>query len=55
MIPSTMRMRALRQHMQIEVAVAGLTPPRPAPIAAKLREIFAVIEVDLTTELASAA
>ncbi|PQM28020.1 hypothetical protein CVO77_05690 [Sphingopyxis lindanitolerans] len=44
-IPSTMRMRHLRQHMHIEVAVAGLDPAHAAILAAKLGEMFAVIEV----------
>lgn len=47
MVPSMLRMRMLRQHMRVEVAVAGLTAAQAAVIAAKLGEIFAVIEVEL--------
>lgn len=55
MIPSTMRMRMLRQHMRVEVTVDGLTAAQAAVIAAKLGEMFAVIEVELAAELAAAA
>lgn len=43
-IPSAMRMEALRPHIRIDVAVAGLTASQANVIAAKLGEIFAVIE-----------
>ncbi len=55
MIPSMMRMRMLRQHMRVEVTVGGLDAAQAAVIAAKLGEMFAVIEVELAAELAAAA
>lgn len=55
MVPSAMRMRMLRQHMRIDVTIGGLDGGQAAVIAAKLGEMFAVIEVELITELAAAA
>jgi len=55
MIPLAMRMRMLRQHMRIEVTVDGLTAAQAAVVAAKLGEMFAVIEVELAAELVAAA
>lgn len=46
MIPSAMRMRTLRRHMRIEVTVKGLTAPQAAMTAARLGEMFAVINVE---------
>lgn len=54
-VPSTMRMRHLREHLRVEIAVAGLDPPQAATLAAKLGEMVMVIEVELTAELAAAA
>ena len=50
MIPSAMRMRMLRQHMRVEVTVDSLTAAQAAVIAAKLGEMFAVIEVELAAQ-----
>ena len=47
MIPLAMRMRMLRRHMRVEVTVDGLTAAQAAVIAAKLGEMFAVIEVEM--------
>ncbi|KTE18814.1 hypothetical protein ATE67_17110 [Sphingopyxis sp. H050] len=47
MIPSAMRMRMLRRQMRVEVTVDGLDAVQAAIIAAKLGEMFAVIEVEL--------
>lgn len=55
MIPSTMRMRILRHHMRVEMTVDGLNAAQAAVIAAKLGEIFAVIEVEMAAELTAAA
>ncbi|PZQ24155.1 MAG: hypothetical protein DI569_01835 [Sphingopyxis macrogoltabida] len=55
LIPSAMRMRMLRRHMRIELTVADIADDRAAVIAAKLREIVAVLSVDLATERAAAA
>lgn len=55
MIPSMLRMRMLRQHMRVEVVVDGLDAARASVVAAKLGEMVAAIEVELLTELATAA
>ncbi len=55
MIPAMLRMRILRQHMRVEVTIDGLDAAQAAVIAAKLGEMFAVIEVELAAELAAAA
>ncbi|WP_422059032.1 hypothetical protein [Sphingopyxis sp.] len=55
MVPSMLRMRMLRHHMRVDVAVAGLSAAQAAVIAAKLGAMFAVIEVELAAELAAAA
>lgn len=55
MVPSMLRMRMLRQHMRVDLVVAGLTAAQAAVIAAKLGAMFAVIEVELAAELAAAA
>lgn len=47
LVPAMMRMRVLRGHMRVEVKVAGLGAAHAAVIAAKLGEMFAVIEVEL--------
>ena len=47
MVPTTLRMRRLRQHMRVDVAVAGLTAAQATVIAAKLGEMFVVIAVEL--------
>lgn len=49
-IPLAMRMRMLRQHMRVEVTVDRLEAAQAAVFAAKLGEIFAVIEVELAPQ-----
>ena len=44
-IPTEMAMQVAGERMEIEVAVPGLEPARAEVIAAKLGEIFAVLDV----------
>lgn len=46
-VPSAIAMQLLPTHMRIEVTVAGLPPAQAAIIAAKLREVVAVMRSDL--------
>lgn len=48
-------MRMLRQLMRVEVTVDGLDTAQAALIAAKLGEMFGVIEVEIAAERSFAA
>lgn len=52
---SAMRMEAQSDFLRIDAAVTGLPEAQAIVIAAKLREIFVVIDVELTAELAAVA
>lgn len=55
LMPSAMQMRMLREHIRMEIMVDGLDAVQAAVISAKLREMFVVIEIKLTSDVAAAA
>ena len=46
-VPTQMKMQVRREHMRIDVTVEGLAPLQAAALAARLREVVAVIDAGI--------